>query len=319
MNTNKKYIIFPIVFVLAIWTFNIIRHQIYFLDEPIFIKSFIEKEIVVQLNEEAPSYQNCIIDLYYIDNFSNNTYVSEGINYTTLSFPEVNSQDIYTVNNNGGFDMFNGGNTYVEGVTIAPYRVNVLRIDLGQVFLNNGKTLIDKVKEETEVKISKVRFGYGDNSRTIDIGDITLRAVAYPKEEDSVIRFISSGGSNNGSGDWDYFQYEALKDIEITGLEGEAYETVKDFIKLEINNEELQSIKFPVKIKSGGIFNVGYGINFGESEKLVEPMLIDGYLTLNIMDNNKEVQKVNIRISNWYNSIAEYLKKAGNINKLFNE
>lgn len=212
--------------------------------------------------------------------------------------------------------MFNGGNTYVEAVTIAPYRVNVLRIDLGQVFLKDGSNLIDKVNEETEVKISKVKFGYGDNSKTIDIGNINIRAVPYLEEENPFVQFVSGGSSNS---DWSYVQYKALKDIEITGVEGVAYKTVKDFMKLEINNEELQSVKFHIKIKKGGIFNIGYNIDFRKSENKVVPKLVDGYLTLNIMVSNRKVKKENVLISNWYNSIAEYLEKVGNINKLFNE
>lgn len=322
MNINKKYIILPIVFVLMVWIFNIIRHQIYFLDDPIFIKNFVEKEVVVPLNEEESevglSYHNCIIELYYVDNFSNNTYVSDGINYSTLSFPEVDSQETYIINGNGGFgfDMFNGGNTYAEGMVIAPYRVKVLRVDLGQVFLKDGRTFIDKVKEDAEVKISKVKFGYGDNSRIIDVGKINIRAVSYPKEENSFVKFVSGGGS---SSNWDYVECEALKDIEITGLQGEAYETVKNFMKMKINNENLQSVEFPIKLKKGERFNISYKIDFRKGEKNVEPKLIDGYLRLNIMDINEDIQNENVRISNWYYSIAEYLEEAGNLNKLFRE
>lgn len=322
MNINKKYIILPIIFVLGIWMFNIVRHQIYFLDEPIFIKNFVEKEVLVQVkngeNEEAVVNDSCIIELYYVDNFSNNTYVSNGINYSTVSFPEVNSQETYTVNGNGGFgfDMNNQGITYVEGVAIAPYRVKVLRIDLGQVFLQDGKTLIDKVKEETQVKISKVKFGFGDNSKVIDIGNINIRAVDYEVEENSFMKFNFGGSSSTN---WNENEYEALKDIQITGLQGDAYENIKDSLEVKINEEALESVKFPIKVKAGERVSIRYKFDFEHGKKNIEPKLIDGYLSLNTIDSNGDTKKVDIRISNWYYSIAGYLEGVGNLNKLFKE
>ncbi len=323
MNINKKYIIFPIVFVLTVWVFNIIRYQIYFLDKPIFIKECVEKNVSIESdNSEINPYVKFgskVLEFYYIDDFSNNTYITDKIDYRTISFPEINSQECFSSNGNFGgstFDMFNQGNQ-VTGVEIYPYRLKVLSVDLGQVFLKDGRSLYDLLEEKKEIVITKIQIGSGEYSRIVDIGNVKIRDVTDQELRTTLVREMYG---TSGEMNWSNINYEALRNIKITEVNANLLDISDKYLSVKLNDQDISDIKFPIEIKEGESFKVSYKVNLWREDKnKLEPKLIETLLKVKIIDTNKQAEEVIIPVSNWYYSIAEYLEKAGNLNKLFKE
>lgn len=330
MNINKKFIICCIVTVLSVWGFNIIRHEIYSLDEPIFIKEYVEKTIQLLSAEEnyegedgpvdkARIYGMHFLEFYYIDNFSNSSYISGNIDYATVSFPEINSVASFSTNNNSSgimVDMFNQQTNYVYGVEIFPYRLNVITVDLGQVYLQDGRSFYEAVEEKGEVILTKIKVGNGESSRVVDVGRIKIRV--NEKNEEKELFVEETYGTDNDI-NWNNRSYKALKDIDITGVNGEFYDYIKSFVDFKINDVDIEDINFPIKINDQEKFKVSYRVNRDDDGMKNIPVVIDTSLKLSVMDINREVRELDLYTINLAQDIVYYLEKAGNLNKLFGE
>lgn len=320
MNLTKRFIIGSIVVILVTWLFNIVRYEIYSLEAPKFIKNYVEKEVLLLEDEDNNSYQGTsYIEFYYLDNATNKSYINKGVNYSEISFPEINSMEISAVNNGYGwstYDMFNEQNYNIEGVEIYPYRLNVLRVDLNNIILRDGSTFYDKLKKDKQIDISKIQVGYGNKSREIEVGKVRITAVNDVKIENSFIEQYLSGSKSDG---WNEVSYKALRNIEIQSIGSEFYKELYQCVEIKINDETLEDIVFPIKIKEGQEINISFIFDFKEKGKAVEPKLIETWLNLRLIDSNMKEEERKVFLCNWYYSIADVLKEMGNLNKVFNE
>lgn len=322
MKISKKLIICVAAIVAMAWIYNIVRYEVYSLKEPIFIKEYVEHRVYKENQEEHEedkesvahtSYQARPLEIYYVDNYAN-----ENTNYITVSFPEINSQSTFSVmpyvNEMGGNTFWQGYN-FSNTVEFYPYKLNVLTIDLSQIYLVDGRSFFEALEDEGEITITKIQVDNGDNSKEKDIGKITISIQGILEEGLELVQ--ETIGYNDI--EWNNANYKALRDIEISSIDSKYMSEFERIGNIKIDDVDIKDIKFPIKIKEGNEFKVSHRLRYEDIGAVEELYIVNATVNINVIDSKQNSEILKVSVGNWYNDIVYFMDEYGDLNKLFKD
>lgn len=321
MKLNKKIVIVFILLVCISWIYNLIRREMYVLEEPIFLKEYIECEILKDYTSDdgdSKGYNGTQLSFYFIDNYKDTDYSNNNIDYVSISFPEIDSEVFLSRNKmDGDFEGWNFGQeeNYIYSLKFYPYELNVITIDLNTLLLKDGRNFMELLEDKNKISITELSIEKENGEKLmVDIGEVLISLEDYV-EKDGMVKFIAGSGGSGGEVNSSKNRYLALEDLEISSINHELINDIMDYGNLKVNNVSLEDIKYPIRILEGEEFNIDYfisEINFNiDKPQIID---IDINIEINNLNGDKDTIKVPYNIS--HNDIIDSLIKIGNLNKL---
>lgn len=180
---------------------------------------------------------------------------------------DVNEFRLYCIENANSKDAISSivfpeiSNSYVnftESYDHSWSRYYNVKVIIVKLYSGNSNTLPPEYNNKV---ITKALIGFSNGkSMTVDLGKIYL---CSDKAQSSALKTSMSSVSSDNIGRVSLITKE---DINITGINSNFYDGMKDILKIDINGKELSKTTFPVKLKSGDQFTVDYTFNFNKND-----------------------------------------------------
>lgn len=229
MNLNKKYISYGLIFLLLLWSANVIYYKSKVIKEPLFLKHYYD------VTEGMNNFQ-----LYYIQNLNSQSKI------ISIIFPEIGNQNVNFTETDGNTDR----RYYVlKNITVNIYNGDVNNIP----YYYKNKVITKAQIRFTDGKIMNVNVG-----RIYIYSDEIKRGNLEGQNQSSSI-------NNTGSENTGYDTFKADKDLNITGINSKFDKEIKDILQINVNEKPLANIKFPISLKKGDIFSINYKFNYNKN------------------------------------------------------
>lgn len=224
MDKNNKImkiglILIGVTLMLSICTILFLRVK-----KPVFLQHYYEHKIYLQ-NENDLFYSvgfDGPIKLQYITNISDDKHVI-GISFKEAPDLYVNASEYPPTNFFPGM-FYSSSNNNTLGTEIGTY-------SLRTVYLNIDIP-IDSVSDQLELSEANILFSGGDQME-VNIGKLIL----YKNELSSENYLKQNSASSSSSGESNIF-FKLLNDIRIKTIDSIFFDKLKDYMDLEINNQD---------------------------------------------------------------------------------
>lgn len=221
MDLNKKILKLGLISIGILMTISFGLFLYLKLDNPVFLKSYIEERVSQNLEYYEP------IELQ--------------IRYITNSYDDIKIDYIELIEDNGKFNKLKGRRLYDRVESYGLYNVNVVGIDL-------TSNLVKEDFDILEFSKAKVSFNNGDNM-DVDLGKVILYKYIW---NDDYFEGRTSGGSSDGTS---YSENVLKQDISLIKLESPLFEDTKGLYDIKIDGKDYREI-FGLNYEKGEILRV---------------------------------------------------------------
>jgi hypothetical protein len=229
MKLNIKIIIVIVIAIIISWVGNIYIFNKYSLERPFLLKSYLN----VLFTEDHDLQLSYISNIYDKDNICK------------VSFPEIGTQPFY-------INLISEQN-----LNSSNYRINKINIDLGTIFLEDGKRFVD-ISNPENISLKKIQLTtLSQETYEYDLGEIRFYKDQEIKDDNS-IQQLSSMSSNNNSGN-SIFQVNT--DINITEIVNPLKDILLQVCDVGINDIPIKNLNLPLSFKSGDWIELKYQFN----------------------------------------------------------
>lgn len=293
MDLNKKILKVGLILVASSLIFAIGFALVYRLDNPVFLKMYVEQYI--------QSNQNSVV----VDNFrlSYITNISDKRKITDIYFeeePDIEVDVSYGFNHNG-FSFFNNNsqnsqNGYIYG-----------RYVLKPLYVHMDLSKIQKEYEELELNNAKITFNDG-STIDVNLGRIILFKDVRNGDD---IKTVSTSSSNTGTST---FTARINKDIKLLSIESPLLEDLEDYFDISVGDVDYRKIS-GIEYKKDKLLDIHAKVKTPEDKYMffdIKPKLYyedkEGNISYTRIYNIKYIPK-NFDIK----GVFHYLKSRGEI------
>lgn len=225
MELNNKILKIGLTLIFIILIFIISFVLVYRLDNPVFLKMYVEEYIVMENSKNI--MEN--FELKYITNLSDNRKVVD------IYFPEAPNIKAYVSNNffgSSGFSFFNKSN---QNQTFERYGIYLLKT----IYITG--TYEDEEFDEIEINNAKVVFDDG-STLDVDLGRIILHGNYNILDhiDSDYIGTVSASSSSSGKSN---FTGAVEKYIKLKSIESPLFNDLGKYIDISINGNDYGKIK----------------------------------------------------------------------------
>lgn len=253
INPKSGYVLVSMILIISsAILFNMWGYYLYKIDKPYFLKQYTEKNLVGKKENGSVYYSgNTYVDIYYFTNSLKSIKDGE-CQYREVAFPEINSSMTDNMNYYNPESHFIFG-TAEKGIEHYPYKLKHIRVDLGQLTCDDGRSFWDIMDEKDQVTLTTMEAYNGEEKETIDIGKIILSKDETVYIDDyKLVTDLRSLYSNDGNATG----FKAREDITVKGIRGSFLDEFSEKAEIKINKESLGDIEFPLHMQKGSMINV---------------------------------------------------------------
>lgn len=239
MGKYKKACIYIILLAAVCWGANLYYYKETRIKSAVFIENYKDIPITGEYDEDNKKivYIDAPLKLYYIQHACNDKI-------TEVQFPELSSRKA----------SVNAENIKSTG------NLNLRCIDLSKAEWQQQfyYLLEEKYLNSNYFYISKMNYWTSNGKKyEADLGKIYF--INNLNKSDTENAYIINQ-TNSSANDGEYYT-KAVSNLSIIGIQSHIKEYVDDYVKITINDKDINKTEFPVKIKKNDVFKIKYAIN----------------------------------------------------------